>query len=302
MPAAGWPSWAGLHAAVLLFGLAGPLGRVIDLPPLGLVFGRTAFAALALLAVLAWPTRRRERPPPAPAWGPAAGVVLAVHWVAFFQAIQASSVAVGLVAFSSYPLFVTLLGWGCGDPPRRADVLAALGVAAGVALVVPGADPGGRTTQGVAWGVLSGLAFAVLSLMNRRLVRVRPPVRLAAGQMLVAAAVLAPAAVGTLPVPAWRDVALVAVLGVGCTAVAHVLFIRALARVRPQAASVAVGLESVYGVAVAALALGEWPDPWTTAGGAVIIGAVVAAGFSRAGGVSVRVLPPGCERGEEPGR
>lgn len=279
MPAARWHDWAGLHAAVLLFGVAGLFGRVIDLPPLGIVLGRTAFAAAALLAVGAW-AGPHARPAPAPAWGPAAGVVLAFHWVAFFQAIQVSSVAVGLVTFSSYPLFVTLFGWCGGDPLRRADVLAALGVAAGVILVVPDPDLGGRTAQGAVWGTLSGLSFAVLSLMNRRLVRDRPPVRLAAGQMLVATVVLAPLAVGTVPPPTLRDVMLLAVLGVGCTAVAHALFIHALAHVRPQTASVAAGLESVYGIAFAALLLGEWPDPRTAAGGAVIVGAVVVASGS----------------------
>jgi hypothetical protein len=35
------------------------------------------------------------------------GLILAVHWITFFHAIQVSSVAVGLLAFSTFPVFIT---------------------------------------------------------------------------------------------------------------------------------------------------------------------------------------------------
>ena len=37
------------------------------------------------------------------------GVVLALHWVSFFAAIQVSTVAIGLLGYASFPLFALIL-------------------------------------------------------------------------------------------------------------------------------------------------------------------------------------------------
>src|SRR5262249_16291337 len=74
-----------------------------------------------------------------------------------------------------------------------------------------------------------------------------------------------------------RELALLVVLGVVCTAFAHTLFIVALRGVDTHAASVVAALEPLYGIARALVLLGEVPDLRTLAGGALIVGAAVAA-------------------------
>ena len=68
------------------------------------------------------------------------------------------------------------------------------------------------------------------------------------------------------------DWALLAVLGVVLTGVAHSLFISGMRSVRAQTAGVIASLESVYGIAAAALLIGEFPTLRELAGGAVILG------------------------------
>jgi len=276
--------WARLHVAVLLFGLAGLFGKAVRLPPVVLVFGRTAFAAATLFG-LVWLTRRRGTDlltPPATAVF-LSGALLAFHWVAFFQAIQVSSVAIALLTFSSFPLFVTLLEPLCfREPLRRSDLLTAFGVACGLVLIVPRFDLGLQSTQGALWGLLSGLSFAVLALVNRRLAGRHSPVSIAAGQNLCAACVLLPLVVPSGARPSITDLWLLGVLGVFCTAVAHVLFIGSLSQLRAQVASVVTGLEAVYGILFAFLLLGERPALRTLAGGALVLGTVLLAGKGEA--------------------
>ena len=66
------------------------------------------------------------------------GVVLALHWLSFFAAIQVSTVAVGLLGFASFPLF-TLLAERVflARRLRRREGVTALLVTAGLALLVP---------------------------------------------------------------------------------------------------------------------------------------------------------------------
>jgi drug/metabolite transporter (DMT)-like permease len=265
-----------LHAAVALFALASLFGKWLTISPMMIVLGRTTFATLALLPVL-FLHRAAIRPHvrPAAAGLLLSGLVLAFHWVSFFRAIQVSSVAVGLLTFSSFPLFVTLMEpLFFRERPRGIDLLTAAVVLAGLACIIPRWDPHDPVTLGAIWGTASGLSFAVLALLNRRLVARHPSTLVAAGQDGAAALVL------LLLLPAYaqpitpHDVLLMAVLGVVCTALAHTLFIKSLAHVRAQLASVTAGLETLYGVTLAFLLQHERPAPRVLIGGGMIVLAV----------------------------
>ncbi len=265
-----------LHAAVLLFGFAALFGRWLELSPPAIVLGRTVVAAAALAAV-----RPRERTrSPLDATIAANGAILAFHWVSFFAAIQAADVATGLLGFASFPLFTLVLErWLLGRRWRATDAATALAVVAGLGLLVPAPSLADRTVQGLTWGVASGFAFALLAVRNRRLAADRNATDLAFGQNLWAAAFLLPLVAwsGTPPAIGARDVALLLVLGVACTALAHTLFIAALAAVAAHTAATVAALEPVYGIALAALLLGETPGPRALVGGALIVGAAIVA-------------------------
>src|SRR5438067_2215383 len=146
---------ASLHIAVALFGFAGLFGKWLALPAVTIVFGRTLVAAVGLAVLL-----RLERLPAAIPGrridGRLAvnGAVLALHWVAFFEAIRISSVAVGLLGFASFPLFVLLLEAAARERVLRSSewATAAL-VTLGLLLVVPEFNWANRVLQGLAWGV-----------------------------------------------------------------------------------------------------------------------------------------------------
>jgi drug/metabolite transporter (DMT)-like permease len=275
-----------LHGAVLLFGFAGLFGKWLDLPPIYIVLGRTIVAAAALAALRAL---RREARPPFDVRLIATGAALALHWVAFFAAIQVASVAIGLLGYASFPLFVLVLErvvlgqrWGGREVATAALVLT------GLLLVVPDYSWADRTMQGLAWGLLSGLTFALLAVLNRRFAAARPATDVALWQNAYGALALLPFAFATSSIPAFdaRQIGLILALGVLCTAVAHTLFIAALRTVRAHTASVVAALEPVYGIALAFVLLGEVPGMRTLAGGALIVGAALFA-TRRAGRGSV---------------
>ena len=94
-----------LHAAVALFGFAGLFGKWLALSPVAIVLGRTAIAAMAL-GILR--LRAGERAP-FDVRLVANGIVLALHWVSFFAAVQVSTVAIGLLGYASFPLFTLIV-------------------------------------------------------------------------------------------------------------------------------------------------------------------------------------------------
>lgn len=267
-------SLAAVHAAVLLFGVAGLFGKFVDASPALIVFGRTLFASAALLLVQAsrgariTPASRRD------AGGLLLiGGLLAAHWVTFFYAIAVSSVATGLLAFSSVPVFVTFLEpLLLGGRVRLADVALTAILVTGLLLMVPTFELANRNTLGVACGVVSGLLFALLSILNRSFASRYPPLALALGQDAIACALLLPwvwSGVGTLASTQWLQLA---ALGVVCTALAHTLFIYSMRCLTARIASMIACLEPVYGIVFAFVLLHEAPTLKEALGGVVIIG------------------------------
>jgi drug/metabolite transporter (DMT)-like permease len=266
-----------IHLAAVLFGLAGLFGKWISLSPFLIVLGRVFFASLAL-AGLIWVSKQSLRPLLRRRAGLLVflGAVLAGHWAAFFQSIQVSSVAIGLLSCYTFPAFTVLLEplFSKERLDKRNFLLAALCLA-GVFLIVPRFDLGDRVYQGTLWGLLAGLTFAVLTIFNRRLAQEYLSVGIAFVQDLFATLFLLPCLIAIPLRLSPRDWALLAILGLACTAVSHTLFIRGMRHVRAQTASIISSLEPVYGIVLALLFLGEVPSPRTLAGGAVILTAVL---------------------------
>lgn len=273
-------SLAEIHLAVFLFGFPGLFGKWLAWPAVTIVFGRVLFACLALATVMAVGRRasfrvagRRDVLLLA-----LCGLILAAHWTMFFRSIQVSTVAVGLLAYSSFPVFTAFL-----EPLLTRErwepesLVYALVCVAGIALIVPGFDVSDAVVRGVLWGLGAGLTFSLLSVLDRGLASRHSSLTVAFYQDLVAGVLLVPA-VWRMGLPrSGRDWALIAVLGVFCTAAAHTLFINGLKGAGARTASILSSLEPVYGILLALIFLGESPSLRTVSGGAIILAAALAA-------------------------
>jgi len=273
-------SLAEIHVAVFLFGFPGLFAKWLAWPPVTIVFGRVLFACLALAAVMALGRRVSFRVSGGRDAGLLflCGLILAAHWTMFFKSIQVSSVAVGLLAYASFPVFTAFLEpWLARERWDAESLVYALICVLGVALIVPGLDVSNAVVQGVLWGLGAGLTFAFLSVLNRDLASRHASLAVAFYQDLVAGLFLVPI-VWRLGLPrSGRDWVLVAVLGLFCTAAAHTLFIDGLKGAGARTASIVSSLEPVYGILLAFVFLSETPALRTIAGGTIVLAAALAA-------------------------
>ena len=275
-----------IHGAVVLFGLAGLFGKWLALSPLIIVLGRVVFAALVLGLILLLTRRSFGIPRPGDRLlFLGLGVLLAIHWSVFFLSVQVSTVAVGLLSYSSFPVFTAFL-----EPAffrKRLDLFNVLfaGICLlGVFLIVPRFVWSDAVFRGGLYGLAAGLTFAVLSIINRMLTARHDSVKIAFWQDSIAALALLPFLFILRPALTGKDLGLLLFLGIICTAGAHTLFIEAMRRQTAQTASIISSLEPVYGIALAYLFLREIPAPRTLLGGAVILAAVIV--------ISLRALRP----------
>ena len=263
--------------------LTGLFGKFLTLSPLLIVQGRTVFAFGTLLLALFVLRKRiffkdfREW-----LWLMVSGSILSVHWISFFQAIQVSTVAIGLLSFASYPLFTTLLEpLFFRESLQRRNVFAALIVICGLALMATSTEDtnaiiSGSVVQGLLWGLLAGLGVAVLTLLNRDHVSNHSPLLLTCWQNGFAALVLLPWSWSESWIISAEEWGLLFVLGVVCTVGGHTLLINGLRHVRAQVVSLLIaGLEPVFAIVFALFLLREIPSVQTLLGGILIVGTTV---------------------------
>lgn len=266
-----------IHGAVLLFGLAGLFGKIVLLPAWSIVLGRVIFASLFLLIIIKYRGNSlkidkgiKQRTLIA------LGILLAIHWVTFFHSIQISTVAIGLLTFSTFPIFVTFLEPILfKEPFKKSNIIVALITFSGVAMVVPTIEVSNNITQGVFWGIISGLTFAILSLLNRKAVKHCSSLTIAFYQNSIATLFLLPIIFAIDQAPTIKDIALLALLGIVFTALAHTLFINSLKNIKTQTASIITCLEPVYGIVAAMILLNEIPSGKETIGMIIILSTVL---------------------------
>lgn len=268
-----------VNIAVLLFGLAGLFAKWIHLPAIGITFGRVLFSSMALgIYILVRKQSFRIANGKDLFSLLCAGVILALHWWAFLESIQLSTVAIGTITFSSFPLFVTFL-----EPLlfrqklKRRNVVLAIVILIGVLITIPEFSLENHVSLGILTGMVSALAYALLTIMNKRIVEKYNSVLMAFYEQATAAVVLLPFVSSAKLQPSLTDIALLLLLGVVTTALAHTLFISSLKVLPAQLAGICSSMETVYGILFAMLFLGEIPSVREITGAVIIIGAVIAA-------------------------
>jgi drug/metabolite transporter (DMT)-like permease len=275
-----------IHFCVLLWGFTAILGKLITLPALPLVWWRMLIvtAALALLPAV-W-RALRAMPLRLIAAYSGIGALVALHWLTFYGSIKLSNASVAATCIALSPVFLALVEpflTGKRFEPREL-LLGALMIP-GVALVVGGVPDGMRL--GIAVGALSALLVAIFGALNKRLVEHGDPltgtgIELGAGAITLTLLAplmpyLFPSQAGALfELPDMRNAALLVLLALACTLLPFALSLVALRHMSAFSAQLAINLEPVYAIALAALLLGEQREltPQFYLGVAIVLAAV----------------------------
>ncbi len=277
-----------MNAAVLLWGFTGVLGRAISLDFPVLVWWRMLLTALFIAAIITW---RKG-------WTPIAkqdlgrlilvGILMGIHWVAFYGAIKFANASVALICLSTSPIFTSLL-----DPlvnKSRLDaveILFGLVGLGGVAVIAFFDHHNAAVNElrgiGIAMGVVAAMLAAVFTVINKS-IAAKYPARtmvfweMSSGWLFISVAIaiglaagaesfmLNPGSAGlswwprqaspghlfSHPAP-HADWLWLIILALCCTVWAQSLALTALKQLSTFTVTLSVNLEPVYGVLLAFL-------------------------------------------------
>ncbi len=269
-----------IHFCVVLWGFTAILGKLISLGTLALVWWRMVLVTGALALVPRFWRGVRVMPPRLIATYAGIGLIVSLHWLAFYASIRLANASVAATCLALSPVFLAFI-----EPflaGRRFDMRELLfGIAAipGVALVVGGTPADMR--MGVLVGALGAVLVAVFASLNKRFIGQSDTLavtglEIGAGMVLMTliSALFAPANVFVLP--SSHDATLLVLLAMGCTLLPFAMSLAALRHVSAFSATIALNMEPVYAIVMAIILLGEQRElsPSFYLGVAIVLAAV----------------------------
>ena len=274
-----------LNIGVMMFSFSGIIAQYVEVPAILAAMGRVLCSSTLLFSIakikrdnLKLDSRKDY------VAIIATGIVLSIHWATYFESIQVSTVAIGAITFTTFPLFITFIEpFVFHEKLKIKSIIRAVFVLLGVMITVPEFSLDNQMTVGIIWGMVSSFTYAIATMANRYFSQKYSSRIVCIYEQGTAAAVLLPS---IFIVPAvWRVQDILGVLAAGCicTALAYSFYITAQKRVRAQTAGIISGMETVYGIFFAFLLLREIPTVRELVGGAVILGVALLTSLDKKG-------------------
>lgn len=254
-----------LHFVVLIWGFTAILGLLISIPVVETVFYRTMIASLAL-GVLLMIRGRNFRVESRQVFRiMATGGLMAAHWILFFGAARVANASVCLAGMATCSLWTSLLYPLMSK--RRVqvyEVLLGVVVMAGLYVIFRFEFD---HALGLAMSIISALLASVFTIINSRFTRSYNPYMITFYEMVGActgiilffpfyAAFMSEDSRLHL-LPQLSDWAYLLILALVCTVYAYSASVELMKHVSAFALNLTTTMEPVYGIALAALFLGE---------------------------------------------
>ena len=254
-----------VHLCVLLWGFTAILGKLITLPAQALVVWRMALVCvfLALLPKV-WRGVAEIKVKLILTYA-GIGVIVALHWLTFYGAIKLSNASVAVSCLALGSIFAALIEPLLTDKPwKKSELFIGIFAVPGVVLLVGGVPLSMHT--GIVVGVISAFLTSLFAVLNKRYVHDAEPesvtfIEMSAGALFLAvASVLYFGAEQTLMIPDSHDAILLLILALVCTLFPFILSLKALRHISAFSTQLALNLEPVYAIVIAALWLKEYKE------------------------------------------
>jgi drug/metabolite transporter (DMT)-like permease len=278
-----------LHIIIFMWGFTGILGKVIQLDAVVIVWHRVLIAMVALgiaLLILKKPIKLSSRKELLNLSG--VGVIVALHWVTFYQSIQLSTASLGILCLSTTTLHVAWLEPLVMKRPFS-WVEFALGLLVICGIYFVSRDFDASDMKALAYGLCSALFAALFSVFNGKLVQQTPAHQITLIEMVSAFVVISVYLlyIGRLDTSLFTmrmaDFLWLLFLGILCTSFAFLATIEVVKRLGAFTVSLSINLEPVYTIVLAIFILGEHEllNPSFYIGSVVIVLVIILNGLIR---------------------
>lgn len=245
-----------LHIAVFLLAFTAILGAWISLDAIPLVWYRTGIATL-VLGVAIWLTGKSKFQQTDLLTIFRLGVLLAIHWVLFFQSVKTSNVSVALISYSMTAFFTSFIEpFFLRTKFQKRQLISAIVMVPAIAMIAGQLE--GNLLTGFLYGILSSLFMALLAAEQKKILIKKDSLVVTfmqlAGAFVILSAVQIPFG---YTLPSQSDWIGLLILGVVCTALGWKLIADAMKKLSAFDITLAYNLEPLYGIILGSLIFHE---------------------------------------------
>lgn len=251
-----------LHGIILIWGFTGILGKLIHLDAYVLVWYRLLIAVFGLGIYLLIRRQDFHSSPAELLKLVGTGVVVGLHWMTFYKAIELSTASLGILCLSTTTLHVTWL-----EPliikKRFSFIEFILGLIVIFGIYFVASDFDTREYEALKYGLLSALLAAMFSVFNAYLSQDISPPKMSFYELLSAFFLLSIILCFSGKINSelfkmnYSDALWLCFLGLICTSFAFLASIEVVKRLGAFTASLSINLEPVYTIILAIVILHE---------------------------------------------
>ena len=278
-------SYLHLHVIVFIWGFTAILGKLISLEALDLVWYRMLFASVIMTFVVLFNKEKMKVPFNVLVGFIVSGIIIAAHWLTFYQAIKVSNVSITLACLSTGAFFASIL-----EPifyKRKViwyELLFGVIVVVGLGIIF---NVETKYKTGIYLAVTSAFLSALFSVINGKYAKEYNPniislYELSSGVFFISiylffAGSFTPAFFAL----SVNDLIWLFLLSSICTAYAFSASVKVMKFLSPFTVMLTINLEPIYGIILALLIFkdGEEMTPLFYVGAIIILATVIANGI-----------------------
>ena len=250
-----------LHLLVFVWGFTAILGALISVDAIPLVWYRMLFAVIILFLYFIYKKKSLKTTKKGLLKFFISGVIIALHWIAFFSAIKVSNVSIALVAMSTGALFTSLI-----EPlffKRRLiflELLFGLIVIAGLYLIF---NVESEYTLGIIYALIASFLSALFTVLNGLFIKKHDAgvisfYQLFFGVVFISIYILVSSDFTFTDFTLTStDIFYLLILSSICTAYAFVISVDIMKYLTPYTVMLTINLEPIYGIILAVIIFGE---------------------------------------------
>ncbi len=269
-----------INLAMLFIGTSGALGRYIDLPVSVTIASRGILAFLVLFVFCKWKGISLKIKSEHRISVLLSAILMGLHWVTYFYALQWSSVAIGMLSLFTYPVITAFL-----EPLllktkfQKVHLLLGIMVLMGIYFLSPDLDFKNSNTMAIGIGIFSAFCYALRNLILKSKVRDYHGSALMVYQTGIIGFLLLPAFFYIdleIVLNQWKALFTLAIV---TTAIGHTMFLITFKHFSITTVSILSSVQPVYGIIIGVIFLNEIPEFTTIFGGILILCSVVIESF-----------------------
>ena len=249
-----------LHFIILLFGLTGVLGKAISAPYDVLVFYRMSIAVLGIAVYLMFTKQSLRIDKTLKNKLLLTGILVALHWLTFFESIKQSNVSVALACFSSSTLFTALL-----EPVyfkkkiKPYEVVFGLIIIFALYLIF---NISFEYAYGMVLSFISAFLASWFTVLNGIYIQDTSSKTISFYELLSGAIIVSVFSLGInkfsltpyfVSVSDWINIIILALV---CTSFAFIVSVEVMKKISPYTVTISVNLEPIYSIVIAVIL---WP-------------------------------------------